>query len=398
MVVNGPENRRDTPTDSYQVRYGGFLEKIFRLILEDDRRSVWVAFLRALATLAAWFYDKVVALRNLLFDLEVLKIHRLNCPVISVGNLAMGGTGKTPMVVWLARFFSKEGYRVGIVSRGYGGAESRRVTVVSDGENILADQAISGDEPQMLARQLSGIPVLCSTKRVKAGKAAIEKFNCNVLILDDGFQHRYLARDLDVVMLDSRDPYGSDRLFPCGRLRERTAALARAQVLVLSCFDGSEGAEKNREILRKEWPDKIIATATYLPIRIFAAADQRERPPNSLRESRLAAFAGIARPDDFFQSVHDLGGRLVYTAALPDHHPLTPELLASLVRQASRFKPEIWLTTEKDWVRLPEFLPQEMELWVMAGEIDLDKDSLQLVGAVRKVLTADKLGSEDSES
>jgi tetraacyldisaccharide 4'-kinase len=383
--------------DHCEVRYGGLQEKIFGLILEEDRQSVWVTLLRAIATLAAWLYAKVVALRNLLFDHGVLKVHRLNCPVISVGNLAIGGTGKTPMVVWLARLFSQKGYRVGIVSRGYGGVESRRVTVVSDGENIFAEQAISGDEPLMLARQLSGIPVLCSTKRVKAGKAAIEKFNCNVLVLDDGFQHRYLARDLDVVMLDSRDPYGSNRVFPRGRLRERAAALARAQVLVLSRFDGSEGAVKNCEILRRQWPDKIIAAATYRPIRIFAAADKRERPPNSLRGLRLAAFAGIARPDAFFQSVHNLGARLVYTATLPDHYPLTSELLASLVRQASGLKPELWLTTEKDWVRLPEIIPQGMELWVMAVEIDLERDGAQLIGAVLRALKAVNVGSEGSE-
>jgi tetraacyldisaccharide 4'-kinase len=391
-------SKKHIPADRYQFRYGGLQENIFRLILEEERRSVWVTILRGLAALVAWVYDKVVGLRNLLFDHGVLKIHRLNCPVISVGNLAMGGTGKTPMVVWLARFFSEEGYRVGIVSRGYGGAESKRVSIVSDGENILADQAIAGDEPLMLARQLSGIPVLCSTKRVRAGKAAMERFDCNVLVLDDGFQHRYLARDLDMVMLDSKDPYGSNRVFPRGRLREMAAALARAQVLVLSRFDGSEKAEKNREILRKEWPDKIITTATYRPTCIFAAADQRERPVKSLRESRLAAFAGIARPDAFFQTVQDLGGRLVFTAGLPDHCPLTPELLASLVRQASRFNPELWLTTEKDWVRLPKLLPQGMELWVLAMEIDLERDEAQLVGAARRVVRADNLGSEDSES
>ena len=396
MAVRDPANRRDTPADHYQVRYGGLQEKIFRLIIEEERRSVWVALLRALATLAAWLYDKVVILRNLLFDHEVLRIHRLNCPVISVGNLAMGGTGKTPMVVWLASLFSKEGYRVGIVSRGYGGAESGRVVVVSDGENILADKAISGDEPLMLAKRLSGIPVLCSTKRVKAGKAAIEKFNCNALILDDGFQHRYLARDLDVVMLDSGNPFGSGWVFPRGTMREKAAALARAQVLILSRFDGSEGAEKNCDNLRRQWPDKTIVTSTHRPVRIFSAADHRERPPSSLSQLRLAAFAGIARPDDFFQSVHNLGARLVYTASLPDHYPLTSELLASLVREASRFKPEFWLTTEKDWVRLPQTLPQSMELWVMAVEIDLDRDGSQLIGMVRRVLKAANIGSEDS--
>lgn len=382
--------------DRYQVSYRGFSEKIFRLILQEDRRSLSVTFLRGSATLAAWFYSKAVALRNLFFDHGVLKIHRLNCPVISVGNLAMGGTGKTPMVVWLARFFSKEGYRVGIVSRGYGGVESRRVMVVSDGENILVNLAISGDEPLMLARQLCGIPVLCSTKRARAGKTAIEKFNCNLLILDDGFQHRYLARDLDVVMLDSRDPYGSDRLFPRGTMREKAAALARAHVLILSHFDGSETAEKNCDNLRRQWPDKIIATATYRPIRIFSANDQRERPLSSVVGSRLAAFAGISQPDDFFQSINKLGAGLVYTAPLPDHYPLTSELLASLAREASRLKPEFWLTTEKDWVRLPKLLPPGMELWVMAMEIDFLTDEAQLIGSLRRVLEAGSLDSEDS--
>ena len=259
--------------DRYQVKYGRISEKIFRIITEEEKQSLSVAFLRASATLAAWLYNKTVALRNLFFDHEVLKIHRLSCPIISVGNLAMGGTGKTPMVVWLARFLSQEGYRVGIVSRGYGGIESKRVTVVSDGKNILADLAISGDEPLMLARQLSGIPVLCSTKRVRAGKAAIEKFDCNVLILDDGFQHRYIARDLDVVMLDSRDPYGSDRIFPRGKMRERATALARAHVLVLSRSDVGEAAEKRSDNLRRQWPDKTIVTAIHRPIRIFSAAD-----------------------------------------------------------------------------------------------------------------------------
>jgi tetraacyldisaccharide 4'-kinase len=389
--------KKYVPANRNQVRYEGLQEKIFRLIQEEERRSIGAILLRAVATLASWLYGKVTNLRNFLFDNGVLKTHRLNCPVISVGNLALGGTGKTPMVVWLARLFSEEGYRVGILSRGYGGIESSRVTLVSDGENILAKQATSGDEPLMLSRKLSGIPVLCSTKRIKAGRAAIEKFNCNVLVLDDGFQHRHLARDLDVVMLDARDPFGSNWIFPRGTLREKGAALGRAQILVLSHFDGSDKAKKNLETLGRNWPDKIVTTATHRPIRIFPAAGYGERPLSSLRDLRLAAFAGIARPDDFFQSVQNLGGSLVYAAALPDHYPLTHQLLASLVREASRFEPELWLTTEKDWVRLPQVLPQKMDLWVLAVEIDLDRDVSQLVGAVRRVLKDVNVGSEDSE-
>ena len=116
-----------------------------------------------------------------------------------------------------------------------------------------------------------------------------------------------------------------------------------------------------------------------------------------MTELRLAAFAGIARPDDFFQSVHNLGVRLVYTAAFPDHYPLTSELLASLVREASSFRPELWLTTEKDWVRLPQILPQDMDIWVMEMEIDLDRDGSQLIGTVLRVLRSFNLGSEDFE-
>ena len=389
--------KKHIPANPNHVRYGGLQEKIFRLILKEERGSVWVDLLRVIATLTAWFYDKVVTLRNLLFDRGVLRIRRLNCPVISVGNLTMGGTGKTPMVVWLANLFSKEGYRVGIVSRGYGGLDSSRVIVVSDGDNILAEQSVSGDEPLMLARRLQDIPVLCSSKRAEAAKAAVEKFKCNALILDDGFQHRYLARDLDIVMLDSRNPFGSGKLFPRGTLREKSAALARAQVLVLSRFDQSEDAEKNCHNLRRQWPNKAVITATHRPVRIFSAVDHGERPLTSLTELRLAAFAGIARPNDFFQSVQNLGARLVYTAALPDHYPLTSELLASLVREASNVSPELWLTTEKDWVRLPQVLPQDMELWVMAMEIDLDRDGSQLVGMVLKTLRGVSRGSEDFE-
>ena len=372
--------------DRYEVRHGGIQEKIFRIILSEERGSAWSIFLKALATLIAWFYDKVIVLRNLLFDLGVIRSHRLNCPVISVGNLTVGGTGKTPMVIWLARFLSENGWRVGIVSRGYGGAESGRVIIVSDGESILADSGLSGDEAQLLARRLPGIPVFCSTKRVKAGKVAVEEFKCEVLILDDGFQHRYLARDLDVVMLDSRSPFGNGRLLPRGIMRERGSALVRAQVLVLSRFDHSEEALKNRENLVRQWPDKKVTRAKHRPVRLFAAADRRERSLSSLKDLPLAAFAGIARPDDFFKSVQSLEARLVYAAALPDHHPITPELLGSLFQEASGLKPELWLTTEKDWVRLPHLLPEGMELWVMAVEVDFEEDASQLTTAVRRVL------------
>jgi tetraacyldisaccharide 4'-kinase len=303
-----------------------------------------------------------------------------------VGNLAVGGTGKTPMVIWLARFLSEEGWRVGIVSRGYKGKETEKVLVVSDGRDILAGSEISGDEPQLLARRLPGIPVLCSTKRALAAEAAVKQFRCEVVILDDGFQHRFIARDLDIVMLDSRYPFGDGFLFPRGILRERTKALARAQVLVLSRFDGSNEAEQSRKNLVGQWPDKTVVTAAHRTTRIFEATTQRELPLGSVKNKRMAAFAGIGRPDDFFRTVRALGAELVHTTALPDHHPLTVELLATLVEEASTKQPELWLTTEKDWVRLPSDLPDNMELMILAVEIDLNGDSSLLKAVVQQSL------------
>jgi tetraacyldisaccharide 4'-kinase len=386
MVMGDPTNRRDMPANQSQVRHGGIAEKIYGLILAEEEQALGIRILRMAATVVAWLYDKLTIFRNLLFDLRILKVHKLSCPVISVGNLALGGTGKTPMVIWLARFLLEEGWRVGIVSRGYKGEETKRVLVVGDGRNILAGSDISGDEPQLLARCLPGIPVLCSTKRALAAEAAVGQFQCEVLILDDGFQHRFIARNLDVVMLDSHYPFGDGSLFPRGILREQTTALTRAQVLVLSRFDGSEQAEQSHKNLVGQWPDKTVVTAAHRASRLFKASTQRELPLSSVKNKRLAAFAGIGRPDDFFRTVRDLGADLVHTTALSDHHPLTVELLASLVEEASTKQPELWLTTEKDWVRLPKDLPDNMELWVLAVELELDEDSSLLKAVVQESL------------
>ena len=379
-------NNSAGPTGYYRVKHGGLAERIYGLILAEGEQALGIRILRMVATVVAWSYDKLTIFRNFLFDLRIIKVHRLSCPVISVGNLAVGGTGKTPMVIWLARFLLEEGWRVGVVSRGYKGEETKKVLVVSDGRNILAGSDVSGDEPQLLARRLPGIPVLCSTKRALAAEAAVEQFRCEVVILDDGFQHRFVARNLDIVMFDSRYPFGDGSLFPRGTLREQTTALTRARVLVLSRFDGSEQAEQSHMNLVGQWPDKTVVTAAHRATRLFKASAQRELPLSSVKNKRLAAFAGIGKPDDFFRTVRDLGADLVHTAALPDHYPLTIELLTSLAQEASAQNPELWLTTEKDWVRLPDDLPDSMELWVLAVELDLDGDSSLLKAVVQESL------------
>jgi tetraacyldisaccharide 4'-kinase len=381
-------NTEHRQAEYYQVRYDGILEKLFSLILAEERRSVGLGILRVLASLLAWFYGGLVSLRNRLFEIGIIKTHEFGCRVISVGNLTTGGTGKTPMVLWLARFLLEEGRRVAIVSRGYRSEDAGRVLVVSDGQKILVDSRMSGDEPQLLARRLPEIPVVCSPKRVLAVQTAIKKFQSEVIILDDGFQHRFLARDVDLVMLDSQNPFGNGRLFPRGILREQTTALARAQAIVLSRFDGSDKAEENLTTLSRQWSDKPVLTTSHRPARLFEAVTQQERSLDSLQEVPLAAFAGIGRPNDFFRSVRDLGARLVYACSLPDHHPLSTELLTELERDAAELEPELWLTTEKDWVRLPRVLPNNMALWVMTVELDIRDEGSRLKSLIRKSLAA----------
>ena len=246
------------------VRHGGLLEKTFNLVLAEDRRSIGITTLRIIATLLAWPYGRLVKLRNFVFDCGILRAQKPDCRVISVGNLVVGGTGKTPMVLWLARFLSKEGLRVAIVSRGYRSEHTGGLLVVSDGHRIQTDVRFSGDEPQLLARRLPSIPVLCSTKRAVAVDAAIEKFKSDVVILDDGFQHRFVARDLDIVMLDALNPFGNGHLFPRGVMREQATALSRAEALVLSRFNRSHQAQHNRQDLVRRWPNKQVFEASLL--------------------------------------------------------------------------------------------------------------------------------------
>jgi tetraacyldisaccharide 4'-kinase len=382
-IANGSMENRQVPATHYQAKYGGLSERIFKLILEEEKSSLGLALLRSFASCLAWPYGSLVRLRNLLFDLGIITIHEFDCRVISVGNLAMGGIGKTPMVLWLAKFIAEEGWRVAIVSRGYRGRYEGKVLVVSDGQNILVDSSLSGDEPQMMARRFPGLPVLCSPKRARAVETVMERFRGEVVILDDAFQHRYVARDLDVVMLDSRNPYGNGQLFPRGILRESAKALRRAQALILSRFDGSPQAETIREELADLWSDKLILTARHRPIRLFNAASGEERPLSSLEDLPVAAFAGIGRPEDFFLSLSDLGAKLVYVHALPDHHPLTADLLNSFCRETADLESAFWIITEKDWVRLPEDLPEDMELWVLTIGLDFGEESSQLEDLVR---------------
>jgi tetraacyldisaccharide 4'-kinase len=196
-------------------------------------------------------YRTAVLMRNALYKRGTLKTRKLPCRVISIGNLTLGGTGKTPMVVAVAGFLSENRKRPAVVSRGYGRQDETRILVVSDGRSLLVDARTGGDEPVLIGSKLSDVPVVVGNKRYEAAQYALKLFNPDIVILDDGFQHLQLRRDLDIVLVDAADPFGNGKLFPAGILREPVTALRRAHAVVITRADASGSVEELRENIRR---------------------------------------------------------------------------------------------------------------------------------------------------
>jgi tetraacyldisaccharide 4'-kinase len=290
-------------------------------------------------------------------------VKQLPCRVISVGNLTLGGTGKTPIVEAISRLLQQEGWRVAILSRGYGGASRATVTIVSDGRNCLATPDVAGDEPLLLAEHLPGVPVIVGADRYAAGMHAIEHFGVHAVILDDGYQHVRLARDLDLLLLDAARPFGNGRLFPRGDLREPPAALARADAVV---FTHWEPPRTDPTIAVALSPQRLpIFYSQHEPVDIGVLADGRTLPLAAIKGRRVMAFCGIGAPEHFRQTLQRLQATVVACRAFPDHHPFTRPELDRLIEDTARHDAEILVTTEKDGIRLRQHKPLPEHLWAV---------------------------------
>lgn len=275
--------------------------------------------------------------------------------VISIGNLAVGGTGKTPFTLWLADHLAGQGFRVAVVSRGYGGGVGKVAQVPQSGDTSTLARRY-GDEPVLMARKLSPIPVWVGRERYEAGLAAIRTSQAEVLILDDGFQHLALHRDLDLVLLDSRNPFGNGELLPLGPLREPASHLQRASAFLLTRADKPEWSAATRRLIEERFPAKPIFTCTH---RIQDPAPGPGCPRIAIQElarSPVGAFAGIAHPDTFFNALRREGVLLGRQWAFPDHHVYSRRDLMNILEGVRRDNLHWLVTTEKDYVRLPSWL------------------------------------------
>jgi tetraacyldisaccharide 4'-kinase len=327
---------------------------------------------------AEGLFRLAAAARGALYDAGVLRSTRAGVPVISVGNLAVGGAGKTPAVLVIAGRLLASGRRPAVLSRGYGASRGDDRTV-ADGERVILDASQGGDEPVMLARRLPGLRVLCGPDRASlAGKAVA--LGADVLLLDDGFQHRRLRRDLDVVVLDAGNPWGNGHCLPRGPNREPPSALGRAGLVWLGHVDRAppEALEPLR-LLARRFTGRAPVESRHAPRDLADGRLLRFFPLEALAGRRVGLLTGVARPGSVRRTVEGLGAEVVEAYPFPDHHRFTEGEVAHALEAASRAGATQLVTTEKDAVRLPVALAGDDRLRVVridaeivAGETELE--------------------------
>jgi len=312
-----------------------------------------------LTRLRAWCYRK-----------GVFKTHRLPCIVASIGNITSGGTGKTPMTLYVAKLLQRLGYKTAILSRGYKGGAEKEGGIVSDGKNLLMTPEAAGDEPFMMARFLENIPVLVGRDRVASGRLAVSRFTPDILLLDDGFQHRRIFRDIDIVLLDSARPFGNRFLLPRGSLREPPEALARADAIVFTRWhDGlAEPASNLPEFVQ----DRPIFKSRHIPY-VHSVLPSDAGSPQALKHSDLArlkgtrvfAFSAIADNKDFHRVLVEIGCQTTGCAEFADHHAYRSGELEEICQKAEEMNAELLVTTQKDLSKLPSNTPWPLPLVVL---------------------------------
>ncbi len=323
-----------------------------------------------------------------MYDKRVIRNHALGCLVVSIGNLSCGGTGKTPVVEVFARTLSSQGRRVAILSRGYRSKkrslgyklmhmfQSQKIEippkVVSDGKDLLLESDYAGDEPYMLASNLRDVAVLVDKDRVKSGIYAVDRYQTDVIILDDGFQYLMLKPHINIVLVDSTDPFGNGHVLPRGILREPIKNIRRADYIFLTKSDGSHKLRHLKNFLRRHTRRAEIIECTHRPqylVELFSGG--RREPLEKLKGAKVAALSAIAAPASFEGFLEQLGAELVLRDHYADHHRYTQQEIIDFVNQAKAAGAEFIVTTEKDAVRIPKLERCDVPIYYLRIQIDI---------------------------
>jgi len=320
--------------------------------------------------------------------------------VIAIGNLTVGGTGKTPVVEKFARELRDQGRNVAILSRGYRSKpqpvhrwflnkllfrdDTTPPRVVSDGKSLLLDSEMAGDEPYMLASNLKDVVVLVDKDRVKSGRYAIEKFGCDTLLLDDGFQYWKLrGRRQDIVLIDRQRPFGNERLLPRGTLREPPSQLARASAIFITKSNGN--SEELRRRISQLNPTAGIIECVHHPLYLEDVFTGKQLDLATINNKKVASLSGIAQPESFEHSLVGVGAELVYSKRFADHHRFTQQEVLNAINRSKKRQAEAIITTQKDAVRFPKIDRRDLPIYFMRVEIKIVSGAKDFQDCVRKI-------------
>ena len=361
------------------------LEQFAIDVILERRHGVRATMLRGLLYALSFVYERIVQFRLFLYRHRILRERTLGCLVVSIGNLTVGGTGKTPIVEKFARALRSGGRRVAILSRGYKSVPPpvakkrfslfrKSVTtpprVVSDGQTLLLDSLTAGDEPYMLANNLKDVVVLVDKDRVKSGLYAIKEFKADTLLLDDGLQYLHLKHRLDIVLIDRQAPFGNEYLLPRGTLREPRRNLRRASYIFITKSTGEPNDELIRRIRRYNRTAEIIECA-HKPLHLQDVFTGEQLPLERLRDTYVGSLCGIAAPESFEDGLRKLGARLEVTKRYTDHHRYTEAELQRFINRCIRRDLAMIVTTEKDAVRFPRISKPAVPIYFLRVEIEI---------------------------
>jgi len=334
------------------------------------------SFLRKLLllplSLLSLIYRFIVQSRQVLYSRGVLKTHRLPCRIISIGNITLGGTGKTPTAIYLAHLFQNRGIQPVVLSRGYKAQSSVPTAVVSDGTTTLMDAQEAGDEPFLLSQALPGVPVIIGADRTVSGRLACEEFSPEVVILDDGFQHQRIKRDVDIVLIDLHHGFGNGHLLPRGILREPVSALSRANIFLLTKQMGDGTDNQLKQQIRRHNPDAPIYHTRYAVNSFRTLNEQQEIHLNHLKGKKVLALSGIGNPHYFSFLLKQSGMLVTEERTLPDHHDYTVDDIPKVREYLSDV--DYIVTTAKDSCKMNRELFYDLPILTLEVVLQIDDE------------------------
>ncbi len=364
------------------------MQKLIKDIMYGRRKDAVTLPMRVVLRFLAAGYGVITGVRNFLYNRRILKTREVPCRVISVGNIIMGGTGKTPVTIMTASLLKEAGLSVAIVSRGYK-RQGKSPLIVSDGSSVLVSSLEAGDEPHIAASSLADVPVVVGANRYKAAMLTYERFKPKVIVLDDAMQHRRLYRNIDIVTMDANDPVGSEYLFPRGLLRESPYSTKRAKAVVITRLRDEHDRERTERMVRYYDRNIHIFFSRHVATGLREPGSSDKIELDAVHGKKIAALSNIANPVSFYHILELLGADIVLKQAMHDHHRYSLEELEDIEMKSLEASAEIMVMTAKDERNLPEKydvkLIRKLVLDIKAELIDNVDDYLDLIAPKMRI-------------